>query len=168
MDLVVRREQDRYVADWGEGPHVCAVGRGGVGHKEREGDGITPVGRWPVRYAFYRADKIPKLQTACETKEIRKEDGWCDAPDDARYNTPVLLPYPASAEHLWRGDRLYDLVVVLGYNDSPVVPGKGSAIFLHVMAPDGGATEGCVALARDHLVRALAQFAPGDAVVIRA
>ena len=48
------------------------------------------------------------------------------------YNRLVKLPYAASHEELWRDDHLYDLVVVLGFNDDPVVPGKGSAIFLHL------------------------------------
>ena len=69
-------------------------------------------------------------------RAIRKDDGWCDAPDDPNYNRLVKLPYPASAETMWREDHLYDLVAVLGYNDDPVVPGKGSAIFLH-LARDG-------------------------------
>jgi L,D-peptidoglycan transpeptidase YkuD (ErfK/YbiS/YcfS/YnhG family) len=67
---------------------------------------------------------------------------------------------------MWRDDALYDAVVVLGYNDSPVVPGRGSAIFLHAAAPGYPPTSGCVALAKDDLLAALAQFAPGDAVVI--
>ena len=44
----------------------------------------------------------------------------------------MKLPYPASAEHLWRDDHVYDIVAVIGFNDDPVMPGKGSAIFLHL------------------------------------
>jgi L,D-peptidoglycan transpeptidase YkuD (ErfK/YbiS/YcfS/YnhG family) len=42
--------------------------------------------------------------------------------------------------------------VVLGYNDDPSVPGAGSAIFVHLARPGYPATEGCVALALDHLM----------------
>jgi len=63
---------------------------------------------------------------------------------------------------------LYDLVVVIGFNDAPVVPGLGSAIFLHVAREDYGPTQGCVALAKDDLVRVVAQLKPGDTIAIRA
>ena len=65
-----------------------------------------------------------------------------------------------------RSDRLYDLVVVLGYNDNPVIPGLGSAIFLHVAAPDFSPTEGCVALAPADLKAVVEGFQPGDTVKI--
>jgi L,D-peptidoglycan transpeptidase YkuD (ErfK/YbiS/YcfS/YnhG family) len=55
---------------------------------------------------------------------------------------------------------------VLGYNDDPVVPGKGSAIFLHLARSDYSATHGCVALAPDDLRAAIEQLRPGDQVVI--
>ena len=47
------------------------------------------------------------------------------------------------------------IVVALGYNDDPVVPEKGSAIFLHVAKPDYGPTEGCVALREGDLLALL-------------
>jgi len=87
--------------------------------------------------------------TALPSRPIAPDDGWCDASGDPAYNRMVKLPYPASCETLWRADGLYDLVVPLGYNDDPVVPGAGSAIFFHLAKQeDGGlgATEGCVAL----------------------
>ncbi|WP_211488879.1 L,D-transpeptidase family protein, partial [Escherichia coli] len=74
---------------------------------------------------------------------------WCDAPDDPNYNRPVKHPYRASAEKMWREDHLYDLVVILGQNDDPVVPGAGSAIFFHLakeLETGFRPTEGCVAL----------------------
>ena len=91
-------------------------------------------------------------------------DAISDAPEDQNYNRLVKLPYPASAEHMWRGDHLYDLVAVLGYNDDPVVPGKGSAIFMHLAKPDYASTQGCVALAQDDLLAAIEQLRPGDQV----
>ncbi len=58
------------------------------------------------------------------------------------------------------------MVAVLGFNDDPVVAGKGSAIFLHLARPDYAATHGCVALRRDDVLDAIAQLRPGDQVVI--
>jgi len=84
------------------------------------------------------------------------------------YNRPVKLPYPASAERLWRDDAVYDLVGILAHNDDPPVPGLGSAIFLHLAREDYSGTEGCVALAREDLETLLAQARPGDAIEIAA
>ena len=67
---------------------------------------------------------------------------------------------------MWRADALYDLVLVIGYNDDPVVAGKGSAIFLHLARPDFSPTEGCVALGLDDAMAALAQLGAGDRIRI--
>jgi len=146
----------------------CALGRAGIrsAADKREGDGATPAGHWPLRNVLWRPDRMAAPSTRLPVRAIEPDDGWCDAPRDAAYNLPVRLPYPASAERLWRNDEVYDLVVVLGYNDAPVVPGVGSAIFLHVARPDYAATEGCIAIARDHLLELVARAAPGDAVLV--
>ncbi|HEU0161822.1 MAG TPA: L,D-transpeptidase family protein [Rhizomicrobium sp.] len=167
MNLIVTTDAEGAWLDWGEGRRRAAIGPGGIAIKGGEGDGITPRGIWPVREVFYRADRMPPPRTALSLRAIRPQDGWCDAPDDPRYNRLVTLPYPASAETMWRDDHLYDLVAVLGFNDDPVVAGRGSAIFLHLAKPDYADTHGCVALARDDALAALAQLRPGDAVVIR-
>jgi len=166
MNLTVTSGADGAWLDWGAGKKRAAIGPGGIAIKGGEGDGITPRGRFVVREIFYRADRIPKPVTALPLRAMEKNDGWCDAPDDPAYNRLVKLPYPASAESLWRDDHLYDLVAVLGYNDDPVVPGKGSAIFLHVARPDFSATHGCVALPLDDALAAIGQLRPGDQVVI--
>jgi L,D-peptidoglycan transpeptidase YkuD (ErfK/YbiS/YcfS/YnhG family) len=148
----------------------CALGPAGVvpATAKREGDGASPAGAWPIRRVLYRADRGPKPQTAFPTAEIARDDGWCDAPDDPEYNRPVKLPYPASAEAMWREDGIYDVVVVLGHNDDPPVAGKGSAIFLHLNRPDYAPTQGCIAIARADLEALLRIARPGDAVEIRA
>ena len=166
MNLTVTTDADGAWLDWGAGQRRAAIGPGGIGIKGGEGDGITPRGRHPAREVFYRADRMAKPVTALPLRATRRDDGWCDAPDDPNYNRLVKLPYPASAENLWRQDHLYDLVVVLGYNDDPVVKGLGSAIFLHLARPDFSATHGCVALSRDDALAAIAQLEPGDQVVI--
>ncbi|RKQ68609.1 L,D-transpeptidase family protein [Oceanibaculum indicum] len=135
----------------------CALGKGGPVPDKQEGDGGTPLGDWPLRKLHYRADKGGAPLTALPSLAIDRLDGWCDDPADPAYNRPVRLPYPASHETMWREDGLYDLVVELGYNDDPVVPGKGSAIFLHIARPDYAPTEGCVALAEPDLRRLLAR-----------
>ena len=163
MDLTVSASGD---ARWGNLRVRCALGRGGLSREKREGDGTTPVGAWPMRRLLYRADRVACPDTRMPVSEIGAADGWCDDPGDPVYNRPVALPYAGRHERLWRKDGLYDLLVVLGYNDDPVVPGRGSAIFLHVARPDYGPTEGCVALARADLERILAEARAGDRVIV--
>lgn len=133
----------------------AAFGRSGViaSQGKREGDGATPLGVWPLRRVWWRADRLAKPpRTGLPLRVIASDDGWCDAPGDPAYNRPVRLPYPASAEEMWRQDGLYDVVVELGHNDDPPVPGLGSAIFLHVARSDFGPTQGCLALALPDLL----------------
>ncbi len=146
----------------------CAVGRGGVSSAKREGDGATPIGTWPLRQVLYRRDRGMRPVTALQTVALRPADGWCDAPSDPNYNRMVRHPYPASAEHLWRRDNIYDLIVVVGYNDAPVIPGKGSAIFLHLARPDYSPTAGCVAFSRRDLVTILGMLSPTSRLVVSA
>ncbi len=146
----------------------CALGPAGVipAPEKREGDGATPAGTWPMRRVLYRPDRGPAPRTALPLEAMTPDDGWCDAPADPAYNRPVKLPYPASAETMWREDGLYDIVVILGHNDSPPVQGMGSAIFLHCARPDYGPTEGCVALAKADLEAVLALAGPGSTLQV--
>jgi len=148
----------------------CAIGRGGVlpAHDKREGDGASPAGDWTMRRVLYRPDHVsPPPQTDLPLAPIAVDDGWCDAADDAAYNRPVKRPYAASHESMWREDELYDIVVVLGHNDDPVVPGMGSAIFLHIARPDYEPTAGCIALTRADLEAVLRIAGPGTILRIK-
>lgn len=166
MNLIVTTDADGAWLDWGAGRRRAAIGPGGIAMKGGEGDGITPRGVWPVREIFYRADRIAPPRTSLPLHAIAPDDGWCDAPDDANYNRLVKLPYAASHEVMWRDDHLYDLVAVLGFNDDPVVAGKGSAIFLHLAREGYAPTHGCVALTYDDALAAITQLQPGDQVVV--
>ncbi len=146
----------------------CALGKNGVRPAEdkREGDGASPLGTWAIRRVLYRPDRGPVPVTALPVTALTPDDGWCDAPADPLYNQPVPLPYPASHEVLWREDGVYDLIVILGHNDDPPVPGMGSAIFLHLARPGFTGTEGCIALTRPDLEALLALARPGDSLAI--
>jgi L,D-peptidoglycan transpeptidase YkuD (ErfK/YbiS/YcfS/YnhG family) len=146
----------------------CALGRGGCQTLKREGDGATPIGVWRVREVLFRADRVRRPATQLPVRPIRRHDGWCDAPADRNYNRSVRLPYAASAEELWRADRLYDVVAVLGYNDRPRSRGRGSAIFVHAARPDLAPTEGCIALTLPHLLRLLTRLGRHPAVAVLA
>jgi len=149
---------------WGGHRVRCALGRGGVRLDKREGDGGTPIGCFLLRRVFYRRDRLAPPITALAVTPIEPDDGWCDDPTHPAYNQPVRLPFTGSHERLWREDGLYDLLAVIGWNDDPVVPGLGSAIFLHVARPDYAPTEGCVAVALDDLIALLAASGPGDRI----
>jgi L,D-peptidoglycan transpeptidase YkuD (ErfK/YbiS/YcfS/YnhG family) len=129
----------------------CMLGRGGRQVRKREGDGATPVGTWAVRHVAYRSDRVARPTMRYPIRPIGVHDGWCDAPADRNYNRSVRHPYPASAERMWRDDGLYDIVVILGYNDHPRRRGCGSAIFMHLARPDRKPTEGCIALSQRDL-----------------
>lgn len=135
----------------------CALGRGGVVAHKAEGDGGTPTGLLPLRRIFYRADRGPIPRTALPRMPIGPDDGWCDDPAHPDYNRLVRLPFDASHEAMWRADEVYDIVAELGWNDAPVMAGRGSAIFLHLARLDFSPTEGCIALARADLLVVLAE-----------
>lgn len=144
----------------------CALGRSGIRSQKREGDGATPRGVFGLERAYWRRDALGRPRTGLALAIIRPEHGWCDAANDRNYNCPIVHPYPASAEHLWRTDRLYDVVVVVGYNRRPRRRGAGSAIFMHVAAKGLRPTEGCVALARSDLLKVLARIGPRTRIAI--
>ena len=162
MDLIVERAG---WALWDRRRMRCALGRGGVRRDKVEGDCATPAGRFAVLKVLYRPDRQTRPSSILPCSAIRETDGWCDEPGDANYNRAVALPYRASAERLWREDSLYDLLGVMRYNIPPI-PGRGSAIFLHVAAPGYTATEGCVALAMDDLRMVLADADSTTGVVV--
>jgi len=136
----------------------CALGRAGVveAARKHEGDGGTPTGLLPLRRLYFRADRGPIPPCALARVPIGPDDLWCDDPAHRDYNRLVRRPFDARHEVLWRDDALYDIVAELGWNDAPVLPGRGSAIFLHLARADYAPTEGCVALTRPDLLAVLA------------
>ncbi len=151
------------------GETVPAVfGRGGAiaADLKREGDGATPLGSWPIRAALLRPDRLAAPVTRLPWRWLRPDDGWSDDVADPAYNRPVRHPYGFGAERLWRDDHAYDIILVLGHNDSPPVVPLGSAIFWHCSQPDRRPTEGCVAIARDILARWLPSLTPESKLTI--
>ena len=143
-----------------------ALGKGGITHGKREGDGATPAGAHRPVHGYYRADRIRKPATAVPLAPLRADDGWCDATGHSRYNRHVTLPFPARHETMWRDDHLYDIVIDLGWNARPRAQRRGSAIFLHLAREDGGPTEGCIAVPRDKARRLLALLGPRTRSVV--
>ncbi len=146
----------------------CRLGRGGVTGAKIEGDGKTPAGIFPLRRAFYRADRVALIETRLPLAVIEPDDLWCDDPSHPHYNRLVRRPFDGRTEALWRDDGAYDVVVVLGHNDDPPIPGMGSAIFIHLAHADDRPTAGCIALMRAHLLELLCTTGPGDVAIVQA
>jgi len=144
----------------------CALGRGGLTHMKREGDGATPVGRFQILRGYYRADREHICASGVEFGRITSDQGWCDAPGDRNYNRPVKLPYPGFHEKMWRRDNLYDFCLVLDQNYSKRMRGLGSAIFFHLATDEYRPTEGCVAIKKSDMRWLLGQIGAGTNLVI--
>ena len=134
------------------GQYACAIGRDGLTKNKIEGDHKTPIGEFKFKKIFYRADKLGEMIFNLPSQVIDKNCGWCDDPGHKNYNQLIKFPFSASAERLYRDDNLYDLLCVINYNTDPIVPGKGSAIFLHISKPNFDGTEGCIAIEKKYII----------------
>ncbi len=138
----------------------CVLGAGGVREDKVEGDAATPAGEFPLRRIYFRNDRLVLPKVRLPARPIAEHDGWCDDPRSPSYNRLVRIPNEWSHETMWREDELYDVVVVVGYNDDPPEGEWGSAIFLHIAREDMSPTRGCVAFAREDLLELLPLLTP--------
>jgi len=129
----------------------CSIGKRGIGIKKREGDQITPKGKFKIKYILYRKDRVPNLKTKLMKLVIRKNMGWCDDPKSKFYNKLVKLPLKYNFEKLYRSDNTYDIILVLNFNSNPIRKNKGSAIFIHVSKKNYKKTAGCIAINKKDL-----------------
>jgi L,D-peptidoglycan transpeptidase YkuD (ErfK/YbiS/YcfS/YnhG family) len=148
------------------GVRHAAIGQGSVRALKREGDGGTPLGRFPIRLVLYRADRILRPRTTLPIHAIRDADAWCEDPDDRNYNRRITLAAGSTHDRLARTDHLYDLILVLGCNDRPRIKGRGSAIFVHLARPGYTPTEGCIAFSQRDLQALLAEIRRGTTILI--
>ena len=123
----------------------CSVGKNGISHNKKEGDGKTPRGNFKFKYILYRKDRISNLNAILKKKIIRKNMGWCDDPKSKYYNRLIKFPFKYSAEKLWLKKNIYDVILIIDYNLHPVIKKNGSAIFLHI-TEKYLRTNGCVAV----------------------
>ena len=130
----------------------CAIGKKGIGYKKKEGDFITPIGKFKIKYILYRKDRV-KFTTKLKKKIIKKNMGWCDDPNSSQYNKLIKLPFFFNYEKLYRKENIYDIILVLNFNTNPVKKNKGSAIFIHVAKNNFEKTEGCIAIKKVSLIK---------------
>ena len=133
------------------------LGKNGVTTDKREGDGCTPAGLYSLTEAF---GVQPLPSSGLPYRQAGPDSYWVDDPDSQFYNTWGEGRENAdwqSAEHLTDYPALYAYAAVIDYNRDPVVPGKGSAIFLHCGA---NPTAGCVSTAEENIIRILEWLDP--------
>ena len=131
----------------------CAVGKRGIGIKRKEGDFITPLGEFKIKFILFRKDRVKNFKTALKKVPITKRMGWCDDQNSKRYNTLINYPFSFNSEKLRRKDNIYDIILVLNFNMNPIKKNKGSAIFIHVAKKDYKDTKGCVAIRKIELLK---------------
>jgi len=144
----------------------CIFGRDGVAKDKIEGDWKTPIGTFPIRKIYYRNDRISIKNTKIETIILSENDAWCDDPKLPEYNSFIKLPFSGSYENLWREDCLYDIVIVIGHNDEPVISNKGSAIFIHLTKDEMEYTKGCLAIKKEDMISLIKEITPETIIEI--
>jgi L,D-peptidoglycan transpeptidase YkuD (ErfK/YbiS/YcfS/YnhG family) len=137
------------------GPWTARVGRSGLSAHHREGDGTTPTGTFAFDDTVYGTNPNPGVRYRFH--RIVCGDWWDEDASSATYNTfrhvrcGVRPPFRAESEGLWKATTAYRYLIPIRYNADPPVPGRGSAIFLHVQHPNP--TNGCVSLPEAQLVQ---------------
>lgn len=150
------------------GPYPARLGRSGLSADRREGDGTTPTGTFRIGRTMYGNEPNPGVRF--RYRQLRCGDWWNEDPDSPTYNSFQHVPcgkqppFGGASEGMWEQPRPYPFLAVFEFNMRPVVPGRGSGMFLH--AQTGGPTNGCVSLRKEELRAVLRWLRPNDAPVI--
>jgi L,D-peptidoglycan transpeptidase YkuD (ErfK/YbiS/YcfS/YnhG family) len=142
------------------GPWTARVGYNGIARpgRKREGDGKTPSGTYGFSFFF---GVQPKLRFAFPFRHAFTYDFWDDDPSSPLYNEweDTRVRNAGANPEPMHNVPAYDYAAVIAYNTARV-PGRGSAVFLHVGT--GGPTGGCVSLPRAELIGVLRWLRPRD------
>ena len=148
-----------------DGPYAARVGRSGIRKNRREGDGTTPIGTFRIGRVMYGNEPNPGVKFRYQ--RLRCGDWWDEDPSSPTYNTLQRLrcgeqpQFAVKSLGMWQERTAYTHLAVVEFNMNPIVPGRGSGIFLH--AQTGGPTNGCISLRRPDLVRVLRWLRPSSA-----
>jgi L,D-peptidoglycan transpeptidase YkuD (ErfK/YbiS/YcfS/YnhG family) len=146
-----------------DGPWTAHLGRNGVSEKKHEGDKTTPAGEFGIQPVMYGVAANPGVRYRYH--RIVCGDWWVEDTRSPFYNRfhhvrcGTKPPFRITSEDMSRSPISYRFLAVIDYNTHPIVPGRGSGIFLHVSA-SGGPTLGCVSLTRAQLVAVLLSLDP--------
>ena len=144
------------------GPWTARVGWNGLADRRREGDGTTPTGVYSLGRTMYGNSPNPGVRY--RYRRLACGDWWNEDPRSPTYNTfqhvrcGTRPPFRTTTPGLWQERTAYRHFAVVEFNMRPVVPGRGSGIFLH--AKTGNSTNGCVSLPADRLVSTLRWLDP--------
>ncbi len=150
------------------GPYQARIGKNGLSSRRREGDGTTPTGTYPIGRTMYGNEPDPGVRFAY--RRLRCGDWWDEDSTSPTYNSfqhvrcGTTPPFRGKSEGMWQQPQPYPHLAVIDFNMDPVVPGRGSGIFLH--AQTGRSTNGCISLRGDQLVAVLSWLRPADAPVM--
>ena len=150
------------------GPWWAWVGQRGISGHKREGDRTTPAGAFGFGRTMYGLAPDPGVHYVYH--DIVCGDWWVEDPRSPWYNRfhhvrcGARPPFRTTSEDLSRSPVAYRHFAVIDYNAHPIVPGRGSGIFLH--ASTGRPTLGCVSLALPDLVRLLRWLRPAAAPLV--
>ena len=132
----------------------CALGKNGPKSQKKEGDYSTPKGIFSLGKVYFREDRLQKIKSPLKIRKIKKNMGWCNDPKDISYNKEINLNSKKKGEKLFRKDHKYDVFITINHNSNPIIPGKGSAIFLH-LTKNYAPTMGCIAIKKDDFFKLL-------------
>ena len=144
----------------------CALGKRGIAFKRKEGDFVTPKGKYKIKYILYRKDRIKKIDSKIKKIAIKKNMGWCNDSKSKNYNRLIKLPSVYNFEKLFKNNNTYDILIVLDYNMNPTIKNKGSAIFIHIAKKNYKKTEGCIALRKNDLLKIIKKLKKNTVVKI--
>ncbi len=146
-----------------DGPWTAHLGQYGVSETKREGDKTTPAGAFGIRPLMYGVGANPGVRYRYH--RIVCGDWWVEDIRSPFYNRfhhvrcGTMPPFRITSEDMSRSPVSYRYLAVIDYNTDPIVPGRGSGIFLHVSA-SGRPTLGCVSVTRAQLVTVLLWLDP--------
>jgi L,D-peptidoglycan transpeptidase YkuD (ErfK/YbiS/YcfS/YnhG family) len=144
------------------------LGQRGVSEQKREGDRTTPSGIFGFQRTMYGIAANPSVRYRYH--RVVCGDWWVEDARSPYYNRfrhvrcGATPPFRITSEDMSRSPTAYRHLAVIDYNTHPVVPGKGSGIFLHVT--HGNPTLGCVALPLPRLLWALRWLDPAKTPLI--
>jgi L,D-peptidoglycan transpeptidase YkuD (ErfK/YbiS/YcfS/YnhG family) len=150
------------------GPWPAWLGQRGISERKREGDRTTPSGAFGFQPVMYGLGPNPGVRYRYH--RVVCGDWWVEDSRSPYYNRFRHVrcgsrpPFRITSEDMSRSPTAYRHLAVIDYNTNPVIPGRGSGIFLHVS--HNNPTLGCVSLPLPRLLTILRWLRPAKEPMI--